>query len=370
MAKKAKSKSLLGRKIFALAIAAAIIAGAALLFVNRDKIGAALGTGKSTEKGEAWVFETGSSQVFARAGNGLAVASSTGLQLLGSDGYTVCRHVCALEKPAVAACSKGAAVYDIGGRTLRFSDMGGTVTELDTEGNIISVSMNDAGYTAVVTESAGCKGLVRVYDPELTPLYEWYSGTGYLLSAAVSPDGKSLAVLTAAEDGGYIRVFSLSSEEEKGSFVAPGELLIDLVWTDSDMLCAISQTRAVFLDGDGELHGAYDFAGLYIVDYSLDGDGFIALALSKYLSGSASLVVTVGESGEALGTFAPESELKSIDACGKHVAILSSDGAAVYSPTLSRQGGTEDIQGVKRALLRKKGDTILVYSASAIIKSL
>jgi hypothetical protein len=38
---------------------------------------------------EAFTFETGSDQVFALAGNGLAVASSTGFQLLGDSGEPV-----------------------------------------------------------------------------------------------------------------------------------------------------------------------------------------------------------------------------------------------------------------------------------------
>ena len=64
-----------------------------------------------------------------------------------------------------------------------------------------------------------------------------------------------------------------------------------------------------------------------------------------------------------------EDALKDLDARGKRVAALWSDGVSVYSQTLSEQGTYGDVQGVKGVLLRKKGDAALLYSASVLIKT-
>lgn len=370
MAKAKKKKSAAGRQLLAIVIALAIIGGAVAIFALRDKIGAAL-SGKSASDGsEPWSFEAGSAQCFAPAGNGLAVASSTGVQLLDSAGQVVCRHVCSLGTPAVDACDSYAVAWDIGAKTLVAADVQGKVTTLKPEGAIISATVSAGGYLAVTTEKAGYKGMVTVYDSSFTAVYQWYSGEGYPLIAQVSPSGTRLAVLTASESGGVVHIFALSSETEKAAFTAPGELLVDAAWLSDDSICALSETRAVFLDENGEQTGEYPYDGAYLSQYSLSGGGYATLALSKYLSGSATLLVTVEPDGKVTGTLTPESELKDLSASGKQVAALWSDGAAKYSQSLSVQGKTDEVQGAKGVLLTAKGEAMLLYSSSAQNKSM
>jgi hypothetical protein len=82
-------------------------------------------------------------------------------------------------------------------------------------------------------------------------VYQWYSGEGYPLTAKVSPDGESLAALSVGEEGGRVHIFSLSGNAETGSFLAEGELLVDIAWMTSGRICAISETRAVFIGDTG-----------------------------------------------------------------------------------------------------------------------
>ncbi|NCB50362.1 MAG: hypothetical protein EOM54_00580 [Clostridia bacterium] len=353
------------RRMMSIAAAGVIIAAALLCFLLRDEIGDLLGAGGDEDRGTAWSFEVGSSQVFAAAGNGLATASSTGLQLLDANGYTIVRHICALETPALAVSGKLAAAFDIGGKTLRVADFEGNVTEMDTSGVIISVTMNDDGFMAVTTSEPGYKGLVTVYNASLQPVYEWYSGEGYPLVARVSPDGKSLAALTAGADGGRVHIFSLSENAEKASFLAEGELFIDIGWMTSGRLCAISESRAVFIEDTGEVSGEYDFDGMYLTEYDFGGSGFLTIALSKYLSANASLVVTLGDSGELLGQMEPETELKCLSVSGKEVLMLFPEGLSLYSQSLNRNGDAADAQNIKKALIRANGDVIMIFTASA-----
>jgi hypothetical protein len=371
MSKTKSKKSARVRQLTALIAAGLVVAAALLVFLFRDDIGELLSSKDAeAEKGTAWAFEAGSSQIFATAGNGLAIASSTGLQLLDAKGYTVVRHVCSLETPALAVSDKLVAAFDIGGTVLRVADFDGNVTEMDTEDTIISVTMNEDGCMAVTTSAVGYKGLVTVYNAALEPIYDWYSGEGYPISACVSPDSKSLAVLTAAEDGGHVHLFSLSGSDETGSYFAEGELLVDLRWMSSGRLCAISEKSAVFIKDSGEVAGTYDFGGMYLADYSFGGSGFLTLALTKYLSASASLIVTVGDGGEQLGQTEADSELNGLSASGKQVLALYSDGLTLYSQSLNRRGGADDVQSVKKALIRPDGNVIVIFTASAQIETL
>ncbi len=367
MAATDKNLILRRRRIVILAALALVIIAALLVFVFRQQIGDALGIESARE--EAWVFESGYSQTFAAAGNGLAVASSTGLELLGPDGYQAAREIFALDTPAVTACDTAAAVWDVGGTALRLTDLSGNVTKLDPGATLVSVRMSEGGMLSVVADEAGYKGAVTVLDASGQAVYKWYSGESYPITSAVSRSGKLMAALCVGESGGAVHFFSLSSEDERGTYVSDKELFVDMDWIADGCLCAVSDSRAVFLDGSGSEIGSYEFGELYLTDYSFGGDGFVTLALSRYLSGAAELIVTVNDNGEVIGTMEPPDTLCDIAAKGDSVLCLYSDSLAMYSRGLSRQGAMKDAVGVKSVVIRKNGDVIAVSSAYAQIFS-
>lgn len=98
------------RRAATVVLTMSMFALAVLAFLFRDKLsGEGLrdligrtGWAKPSAQ-EAFSFETGSEQVFALAGDGLAVASSTGFHLLDERGETVAKQVLSLGRPAVAA---------------------------------------------------------------------------------------------------------------------------------------------------------------------------------------------------------------------------------------------------------------------------
>jgi len=364
-----KTKKAAGRwrAVAAAVVTLLLIAAAVLVFVYRDALSAQglrrlFGRETTAELGDAYVYESGSAQAFATGGNCLAVASSTGLQLLSDEGYTVARQVFSMASPACAASDSLFAFYDIGGTALRVADRQGEIHDLSTGAAVISLSMNASGYLAVVTEESGYKGLVTVYDPSLTPIYQWYSGTGYALTAEVSPDNRSLAVVCAGADGGTVRLLSLGSETEKGSFTAAGELFLQAHWFTGDRLCVLGETRVLFLSGDGRERASYDFEGLYLTDYSLESTDFIALYLSRYRSGTAGVLVTLDQNGGELGRLELQTDLQSLSAYGDRLAALCGDGVTLYGRNLAEQGTYDQTLGVKKALLRKKGDVLLLSS--------
>ena len=131
-----------------------------------------------------------------------------------------------------------------------------------------------------------------MYDTSGKAVYVWYSGTGYLVRAAVSPDGKYLAALCLQDSGSVVHTFALTSADERGSAECADELFADLFWRGGKV-CCVSQTRLAFFDDNAKLTAEYPFGDLYLYDYAAEGDGFVTLALSRYRSGSAEQLVTV-----------------------------------------------------------------------------
>ena len=365
-----KKRGLLRHIVTALATLV-IITVALTLFIYRDKLtsdGLKSLFGSRNEKaplGEAYTYETGANELFASAGNGLAIVSSSGIQLLNDSGHTVVKQVFSLGSPAVSASASNCAFYDVGGTTLWVADFSGNVNNISISDSIISVSVNKNGWMAVVTEKTGYKAFITIYDAGLTPVYELHFGSAYVLSAQVSPDNKNVALLTAGSGGGGISIYPLSSKEVSASFSSPGELFIDISYINQNRICAISESRTMILDEKLSEKGSYDFGELYLTDYTLDGSGFAAVFLGKYRSGNAGKLVTIGQDGALLAETEVIRDLTSMSALGKRLLVCYSDELVLYSSELKQQGSYDDIIGTRGTILREKGDCLLLSSYSA-----
>lgn len=357
------------KRVAAFAFTAILAASALLVFLYRDRLadvslGEFIRRDTEIQISDAFTYETGTEQVFARVGKGLAVMATNGFTLLDSAGNTVAKQLLSINQPAIAPSENKCAFYDVGGKVLRIADMDGNIIVMDTESAIISVTMNASGYMAVVTEESGYKGKATAYGSDLEPIYEWSSGSGYVLKAEVSPDNREMAVLCATAEGGRTAIFSFGNKLEKASYSAPDEFLLDLHYLDNKKLFVISESRAVFLDPAGEPQWSYDFGEMYLTDYEFGGDGFVSVLLSRYRSGNAISILTL-DGDSVIGELQTQRDMLSMSAYGKQLLVLFSDALTLYSSDLEEQGEYTEIHGVRRAVLRAKNDALLLSAYSA-----
>ena len=367
--KKHKKRKRLPRQ-FRMAVAALVTVALLLLamlaymyrdYLTEEGLRSLFGGEKTESTGEAFSYEAGAKQSFALAGNGLAIASTTGLQLLDENGYSAARQVFSMSEPNVVGSSVHAAFFDVGGTALRVADFKGNCTTLDTSDTIISVSMNSSGWMAVCTEELGYKGCVTVYNASLKEVYRWHSGSGWLLKAVVSADCSRLAALCLQADGGAVRFFDLSSEDEQGVFQTPDELLADIAFV-GDRVCAISEDNLYFTDTSGNSTGSFGFEGTYLSEYSLSGSDYAVIYLSNYRGGGGGNLISINTSGEELGRVEMQSDITSLSVYSRGVVVCLPAGLEKYSRTMSLQSQSDDAAGVKYVLCRDKGDILLISS--------
>ena len=359
------------RRILAGLLTLLLVAAAVLAFVYRDRL-----TGENLRRlfgreaselaaREAFTYETGAEQIFAAAGNGLAVASSSSAQLLSAEGETVFKQVLSFENPAVFASEKGALFCDLGGTGCIFAGFDGEALTPEHTGAVQTAGMNENGWFYLVTTEAGYKGLVSVYNSACEKQYEWWSGSGYVLRADIAPDNRSLAVLCADRDGAKLHFFSLNSETERGSAAVADTLLIDLCWLGGDTVCAVGETGVWFWNGDGAEKGTYPLEGRYLLDYEFGRSGYIAIFVSDYRSGAGGTLLTLDGRGQELGAAALERDVISLSAVGKQLLVMTGGSLALYSQDLVRQSANETLMTAKRAILRPAGDILLLHAYSA-----
>ncbi len=363
-----KKRRPLLRRILLMLLAAAVLS--ALFFVFRSRFaggGTPFGVrpAQTGIRAESFTYENGTDQVFASVGNGLAVASGSTLQLLNSAGETVWKQVVSFGTPAIAAADDRALFCDIGGQHAELVREDGTSTVLDVPEEIITASMNPDGWYVIVTDSAGYKGVVHVYNDECEPRYEWWSGSGYVLRAAVSPDDRLLAVLCADGTGSKLHIFSLSSENELASAAFPQELAFDLGFLGSDTVCCVSEQALHFIRTDGTVAGEYSLGENALMDYDLGSDSFVALFVSVYRAGTGRTVLTLGRDGTELGRADIGESVTSLCARGRQLLVMTGGGLTLYGQDMSEQQRREMLITAKRALLRSGGGVLLLSAYAA-----
>ncbi len=355
-------------RIAAAAVAAILLLSAAgATWYFRDRLfgrGTAVISAAQASTQAAFDFEPGSGQCFAAVGKLLAAATNSGYALLSPDGTPLCAESAPLGSPAVVSCSDYAAFFDLEGQTLYFADADGRLSSHDCGGGIVSVRCSASGHLAVVSRQAGWRALVTVFNRAHEPVYRWYSSENYVLSAHVSPDGRKLAVLCPGSGGSEVKFFSLASEDPLAAFSVSDTVLLDLCWLGSDRLCAVSSAGAVFFGADGQWAGAYDFGGRYLTMYDA-GSSFVCFALSPYRSGSGASVAAVSGDGKELSATECAGELLSLDAAGSEFLILDTGSVVLYGANGAKRGTLSDVSGFKQALIRNRGEALLLAAGFA-----
>ena len=361
------------RRILTASLTALLVVSALGLFVFRDgltgeRFRQLLGRdGAETPAREAFTYETGAEQVFAPAGDGLAVAGTSSVQLLDARGQTVFRQAVSFDLPAVFACAERALFCDLGGTECIVAGTGGESVTLSggKDRETLTASMNENGWFALVTAEPGYKGLVSVYNAACEKQYEWWSGAGHVLRAAVGPDNQTLAVLTVEKDGTVLHFLALNSETPLSETLLEGRVLYDLGYLDASTVRIIGDDGLVIAEKDGSVRGEYPLDGQFLLDYDFGSTEFTALFVSDYRGGAGGTLLTLDASGGVIGARELAQDTVSLSAEGKRLLVMTGGGLTMYDSGLTQRGADGTLMTARRAVLRPAGDILLLSAYSA-----
>lgn len=321
-------------------------------------------------KAELYSFSNDRSNVFALLDDALLVVSTTGISLHGSNGEILYSGSVKLSEPAISVGGSTAAVYDIGGETLLIFASDGLVRDMSAEcsGSILSVSVNSSDYLVLNAEKSGYKSAVTVYDASGEAVFAFKSSERYVMDACVLRDCRHMAVVTPGEADGVfantVTCYSLGSDKAEAVNTLTGSLVLSLDNVAGALAC-LTDESVTLLSANGSLAGSYRFSYPYLRGASMNGNGFAALLLGRYRSGSAMRLVTVASDGEELASLDTRSEVLSLSAAGDYVAVLYSDSLVIYDAHLAEYARLEGVEYAREVLMRADGSAVLVGSSSA-----
>jgi len=324
---------------------------------------------------------------FAMLGDSLVVASDTGVRLLNQQGEELWAKTVNLPGPALAQGGGRVAAYGVGGTDLFLLGQEGELLHLSTdeETPFVAASLNESGWLAVTTEKSNYKGHVSVYDADLELVFDLDSSSRFVADARMLNDNKTLAVVTLGqEDGVFVSnvvLYSLDADEASGEKTAEGQQiavepvgdydvkngLVMAIGQQEKQIVTVSDTCLTFADPAGQVNATVSYGNDFLRGYTLDGDGFAALLLNRYQSGSVGRLQTIGPDGTVIATLEVNQEVMDLSAAGRYLAVLYADSLVIYNQELQVYASLQGTDFATGVLVRENGSALLLSADNASV---
>lgn len=363
-------------RLLALAVTSALVLGALALVVYRDTI--------NVDAFKRWLafrnMESGQALPFTHAGgdklsiacldDGVVTASTAGAHYYSLDGTALDDRVLSMENPVLSSSRTAAVVYDAGNQSLLVFRSGEVHFELTLEGNndLLSARVNDSGWLAVTAQQSRHKGAVTVYDNHGESVIDIGLTTAFAVDAAVSPDRKTVAVVTMGQENGSFfsrLLFFPVNQKEPSAQVDLGSLTVLDLDYENNLLWVLGEDRLLTITPDGETVQSYLLSPNYLKGCSLGGDGFALLLTGRYRSGSADQAVVIDKTGQAVQTIPLTGQILDYAARGSSCALLSAGQLALYNDKLEQYDALEDSRTARLLDLAPNGSVLLANSQQA-----
>ena len=366
-------------RLLAFLVTLALLLGAVAAVVYRDRLNfdsiRRWFVYRSLEKSdsgqtESFQYDSACKGGYSQVGDDLLVWSTAGVRLYSSGGVEYLNESLTLNRPVADTCGSAALIYDTGGNVLHTYEDRSTSFVLNTEQGheILSARMGPGGSFAVTTRESGYKGVVTVYSSGGHPVVGIRISTRFVTDGLLSDDGKTVAVLTVGQNEDVFEsgldLYALDGDVPFASYSLGNNAILDLR-ADGSAFWALGESSLSVARADGSAAVHYDYAGRYLKDYALEGDGFSALLLGKYRAGSGAALVTVGADGQELASLDLEDQVLDLDASGRYVAVLTAAGLTLYTKDLQLYDALENTMGARSVVLRSDGTAFLVGGETA-----
>lgn len=319
---------------------------------------------------ESFSYDGDLNDIFVVLDGDLLVCSRNNLSLYSGSGTRYINQSISMTNPVVNTNGALAVVYDAGGSSLYVLGQRTLIWSASDLSPILSARLNKNGQLTVVTQASGYRGAVTVYDSSYNPVMTVNLSSAFIMDAALSDDGHTLATLTIGQNNGaFATTLSLYAMSYTGGDYVPDSthslgngVALDMrhtssaVWTLSDQGLTIAKRN--------EDPVPVSWGNRYLRRYSLGGDGFAAALLSRFRAGNQTELWVVDAHGERQ-TLALNEQVLSIAAAGRYVAVLTGDRLDIYTDKLELYSTLDGTQGARTVLLMPDGSAILISVDSA-----
>ena len=295
---------------------------------------------------------------------GLAYADSDALYLARPGSVTTMKYSLGYSSPVVEASDDYVLVYDRGGTKAALTNSAAPTAELELSSSILTGSIGQDGRFVLVTDESGYRTAVTIYSTSGEEVFKYQSSEYYIVSASLSPDGKTLAVLAFLQNGvaldSHVLFYNVSSGELSADATLPDALGIQLCYVENGTAAVLCDDGLYLVSRSGSAEHALTVASSDLITIA-SHDNVMALATRSY-SGDARFDLYTVRGGRLSGPYGLDEEPTSLAISAMGTAVLSASGVSVYSTDFTPLWHNAEAVGARRLLLTDDGTVFALYT--------
>ncbi|MBR4868152.1 MAG: hypothetical protein IKU10_03260 [Clostridia bacterium] len=261
----------------------------------------------------------------ASSGSDIALLEDSSFRLFKSGGKLIAERQHGFINPAIATSSSRVLLYDRGNKSVRVGNRAKTLFSFDANGPITTAYLARNGYFALVTRGVDSVSDVTVYNAKGKEKFVWHSRSRQVIDAALSDNGKYLAVATLHVEAGQsvtgITLFNTRKGTTLAEETALGSIPVSLDMKGSYAL-AILNDMAISLSKSGK-RTDYPYDGGTLTCFDNQNNSYGVLVLAMYQDTRSCRVVTLNKKGSVIGQSDLPHEAYAVSAKNNSITLLS-----------------------------------------------
>lgn len=284
---------------------------------------------KDKSVNETIYFEESDNNYFTSFKNGLVSLTNTGVAVYNEKNILISEFPANYTNSVIEKGSDNLLVFERGGNKVFRSNSFEVEKSTVLSENIVNLSVDNRGYTAIITDSYRYKGKLTVYNKSFEELYYWSSSSVYpMYSEFMTNDIVAVISVSPNKESSNIVVNFLNfvSGEEVGTLTEENAFPLD-IYKNSDGSINILTADGFYKLTLDKMEKIIDNIGGDISYYDI-GENYFVLAEYSDKSKNISEVSAYNKNGEKL--FSEEIENLKFVSCNSEYVFISA-GKIIYA---------------------------------------
>ncbi len=313
-------------------------------------------------------YPTADEQSFTLYRKGLAVAGNTSVTIFSATGRQIVSHGIQYNDPVAVGSGKYLLVYERGGKQYSLYNANTQMYAGETAYPIQGAAVSDSGMYALISSSTNAASAVYLYNNRFA-LINVYNKSGNVLGAAISADGRRVALMTATPNEGGVTTSVMLAEPGKDKAIAElpvsHSVGVRCSFTEAGKLAVLCSTGVAYFSDRGEMESFYDFEGKIPTSADIGANG-IAVCLKKSVISEKNIVIVFDKSGKIVYNDLVPQNVDQLSISKGSLFWTSFNGVGRLQLDTNRIDFVETVTDGKRLLAVDDGEVMLCSAQKAV----
>ena len=362
-----------------IAVVIVLLALAAALFINREKLTAesisqwlsGSITNSDSKEGFPVKLPSGEMVSLLSTQNNIVLTTQTNTYFYSARGKLLRNSQHSCKNAQSKAAGKNLLVYSVGSGEALVETSAKTTASLELQNRITTAEICQNGRFAIATESDVYTSEMIVYDKNANPVFKWTPSGSVITSLALSQDGKTVAAATVQTEDGVlvsgIHLFETGKSEAVFSYKLKDEMVLSLSVLKRSVV-VVTQKKVIEINSSGEVEGEFDFNGKTLIDVN-HIENATALVFKDANDPGISNLVVLGNKCVVSAEASVSDAVTDMAACDDKIYLLTDKTILEFSKSTAVKIGQGKIEHGGEILAASPSGAFVITSASELIRA-